>query len=99
MAGVNNERVTTRSSKIRTLGEISPNRLSGERLNRSRKATSSNAGNEEDGSTSRMKLGERSDAAVARTTRKRRKIIDTDSVSEDEDGETTKSKVSFAINL
>lgn len=97
MAGVNNERVTTRSSKIRTLGEISPNRLSGERLNRSRKATSSNAGNEEDGSTSRMKLGERSDAAVARTTRKRRKIID--SVSEDEDGKTTKSKVSFAINL
>ncbi|KAM7440728.1 hypothetical protein ABFA07_010124 [Porites harrisoni] len=95
MAGVNNERVTTRSSKIRTLGEISPNRLSGERLNRSRKATSSNAGNEEDGSTSRMKLGERSDAAVARTTRKRRKIID--SVSEDEDGETTKSKRTRAV--
>ena len=97
MAGVNNERVTTRSSKIRTLGEISPNRLSGERLNCSRKATSSTVGNEEDGSTSRMKLGERSDTAVARTTRKRRKIID--SVSEDEDGETTKTKVSFAMNL
>lgn len=97
MAGVNNERVTTRSSKIRALGEISPNRLSGGRLNRSRKTTSSTVGNEEDGSTLRMKLGERSDTAVARTTRKRRKIID--SVSEDEDGETTTTKVSFAINL
>lgn len=97
MAGVNNKGVSTRSSKIAALGEISRNRLSGERLNGSRKASSSTVGNEEDSSTSRMKLGERSDTAVARTTRKRRKIID--SVSEDEDGETTKTKVSFAINL
>ena len=97
MAGVNNERVTTRSSKIRAPGEISRNRLSRERLSRSRKATFSTVGNEENGSSSRMKLGERSDATVARATRKRRKILD--SASEDEDGETTKPKVSFAVNL
>ena len=98
MAGVNSQRVTTRSRKTTTACDISETQMH-KRLTRSSKNTPSDVGTSENGALSEMELEKKSKEAVVLRTKRKRRRIDSDSENDDKEDEITEAKVQFLTYL